>query len=82
MRPVLECVSSGEAARISDVAEKLTTTFGLTSEERSLLLPSGKQTTFYNRVHWAKSYLKQAGLVAISRLRAIGKAFNFATEPG
>jgi restriction system protein len=27
------------------------------------LLPSGKQRTFYNRVGWARTYLKKAGLV-------------------
>jgi restriction system protein len=41
--------------------------FKLTDEERGELLPSGKQARFTNRVHWAKSYLKQAGLVSSSR---------------
>ena len=27
------------------------------------MLPSGKQTTIANRIHWARSYMKQAGLV-------------------
>jgi restriction system protein len=66
MRPVLECASSGEV-RISDVVGQLADKFGLTPDERAALLPSGKQTTFANRVHWAKSYLKQAGLVKITR---------------
>lgn len=66
MRPVLECSASGEV-RISDVVEQLANKFGLTADERGVLLPSGKQTTFANRVHWAKSYLKQAGLVEITR---------------
>jgi restriction system protein len=39
----------------------------LSDEERTELLPSGKQTTFANRVHWAKTYLKQAGLVESTR---------------
>jgi restriction system protein len=65
MRPVLECASSGEV-RISDVVEQLANKFGLTADERTTLLPSGKQTTFANRVNWAKSYLKQAGLVEIT----------------
>jgi len=66
MRPVLESASSGEV-RIGDVVERLADKFGLTPEERAALLPSGKQTTFANRVNWAKSYLKQAGLVEITR---------------
>jgi restriction system protein len=30
-------------------------------------LPSGKQTTFANRVNWAKSYLGKAGLIRLTR---------------
>ena len=65
MRPVLECASSGEA-RISDVVELLAKKLGLTAENRAAILPSGKQTRFANRVNWAKSYLKQGGLVEIT----------------
>src|SRR5690242_4283514 len=36
---------------------------GLTQAERSELLPSGRQTTFANRVHWALAYLNKAGLI-------------------
>jgi restriction system protein len=41
--------------------------FALSAEERSHLLPSGRQTTFANRVHWAKSYLAKAGLVELTK---------------
>ena len=37
--------------------------FLLTDEEKSELLPSGTQAVFNNRVGWARSYLKQAGLL-------------------
>lgn len=66
MRPVLESCRNGEV-RIGDVAQTLADRFELTDEERGELLPSGKQTRFANRVHWAKSYLKQAGLVRETR---------------
>src|SRR5262249_12735435 len=36
-------------------------------EERSELLPSGKQSVFNNRVHWAKTYMAQAGLIENTR---------------
>jgi restriction system protein len=65
MRPVLACAVL-EEAKIGNVVEELAVKFNLTSDERNALLPSGKQTTFANRVHWAKSYLKQAGLVEIT----------------
>jgi len=66
MRPVLECAAKSEV-RISDVVDELADKLKLTDEERNELLPSGKQTRFSNRVHWAKSYLKQAGLVKSTR---------------
>jgi len=59
MLPVLRIAGAGEV-KISDVVEKLAGEFSLSAEERSHLLPSGKQTTFANRVHWAKSYLGKA----------------------
>ena len=43
--------------------EALAVRFGLTDEERQELLPSGQQTLFSNRVAWAKSHMKNAGLI-------------------
>lgn len=76
MRPVLEGAMDGEV-RISDIVEQLASKFELTDEERNELLPSGKQTRFSNRVNWAKSYLKQAGLV-----KATKRAHFVITERG
>lgn len=66
MRPVLECAAEGEV-RISDVVALLGEKLSLSHEDKDEVLPSGKQTRFANRVHWAKSYLKQAGLVKSTR---------------
>ena len=65
MRPVLDYAAEGEVS-ISDTIDLLAKQFLLTDEERAELLPSKKQTRFANRVNWAKSYLKQAGLVKIT----------------
>lgn len=43
--------------------EMLAGHFQLSDDELSERLPSGRQTTFSNRVAWAKSYLTQAGLL-------------------
>ena len=48
---------------VNQLAEELK----LTPEDRAALLPSGKQTIFSNRVHWAKTYLAKAGLVELTR---------------
>lgn len=66
MRPVLEVASSGEI-HIQEIISSLASQFHLTEEEQSELLPSGKQPKFANRVHWARTYLKQAGLVEATR---------------
>ena len=63
---VLRAAADGEV-QIGDVVEKLASQLGLTAEDRAELLPSGKQTTFSNRVHWAKTYLQQAGLLESTR---------------
>ncbi len=62
MRPVLACSGKGQIS-ISEIVQKLERQFELTDDEKKELIPSGKQTKFANRVHWARSYLKQAGLV-------------------
>jgi restriction system protein len=66
MLPVLRESASGEV-RISNVVAVLGTKLGLTEAELSELLPSGKQTTFANRVNWAKSYLGKAGLIRLTK---------------
>lgn len=66
MLPVLVCSSTGEI-RMGDAVEQIANDLGLTMEERSELLPSGKQATFSNRVNWAKSYLSKAGLIEATR---------------
>lgn len=66
MLPILQIAAEGEV-RISKVVERLADEFGLSTEERLHLLPSGKQTTFANRIHWAKSYLGKAGLIDLTK---------------
>lgn len=66
MRPVLECARD-EPRKISDVVGEVSDRLELSTEERQQMLPSGKQTAIANRVHWARSYLKQAGLVRNTR---------------
>lgn len=67
MLPVLKIAADGMEHRIADVTDELSRQFLLTEDEQSLLLPSGKQATFPNRVHWAKTYLAQAGLLEGTR---------------
>lgn len=66
MLPVLRDLAQGERTGQQTI-EALATQFALTPEELSQRLPSGKQTTFTNRVAWAKSHLKGAGLIESPR---------------
>ncbi len=66
MLPVLGASANGEV-KIGDVVSTLGLSLGLSERELSELLPSGKQTTFANRVNWAKSYLGKAGLITLTR---------------
>lgn len=66
MLPVLKEAEHGEV-RIGAVVESLSDAFALTSQQRAHLLPSGKQSTFANRVHWAKSYLGKAALIEATK---------------
>lgn len=62
MRPLLEACSDGKEHRVRDLAEVLAQSFKLTPADRAEVLPSGI-VKFVSRVGWAKTYLKQAGLV-------------------
>jgi restriction system protein len=63
MLPILKSVNDQQEHATRDVIDALAGEFRLSDEERMELLPSGQQRTFDNRVHWAISYLKQAGLL-------------------
>ncbi|MEE4379447.1 MAG: restriction endonuclease [Candidatus Competibacteraceae bacterium] len=63
MLPVLKLAADGEEHKFSHAVDALADQFALSQEERNELLPSGSQAVFNNRVGWARSYLKQAGLL-------------------
>ena len=63
MLPLLELAGDGKDHDIHDAFNQLATHFSLSDEEISKLLPSGRNPAFYNRVWWARTYLKKAGLL-------------------
>jgi restriction system protein len=67
MLPLLRALADGNDHRIRDVRSVLAEGFQLTPEEQEQLLPSGQQAVFSNRVGWARTYLKEAGLIAAPR---------------
>jgi restriction system protein len=67
MRPLLVHLSDGKEHSNQDTLKHLAEHFQLTDEELTQLLPSGLQAVFINRIAWAKSHLKTAGLIESSR---------------
>ena len=67
MLPLLQQFSDGKEHSMHEVLDNLTKLFSLTEQELSELIPSGKQTSFYNRVGWARTYLAQSGLLEMTR---------------
>ena len=63
MLPLLRLVSDRQEHKYRDIIENLATAYQVTEEERKELLASGNQAVFDNRVGWAKTYLKKAGLL-------------------
>ena len=63
MLPLLQLASDGTEYTMQQAREFLAEHFHLSDDDLQERLPSGTQTTFSNRVAWAKSYLTQAGLL-------------------
>jgi restriction system protein len=67
MRPLLAYGQDGAEKNIGEAIKALADEFHLTEQERTQLLPSGKQSLFSNRVHWARTYLDHAGAIKKTR---------------
>lgn len=67
MRPVLEFAAGAQERSMKETHPVLADQFRLTEEEREQLLPSGRVRLFRNRVAWAVTHLKKAGLLASKR---------------
>src|SRR5438552_18696003 len=63
MLPVLRQLADGDVHTMKDLAQRVADSFSLSEEDRQRMLPSGQQSYISNRVGWAKSYLKKAGLL-------------------
>jgi restriction system protein len=76
MRPLLALCKNSEVA-IRDCIDQLAEQFALSADERAQRLPSGTETVFANRVHWARTYMGKAGL-----LERTGRGRYRATQRG
>ena len=67
MLPLLEIYGDGKEHSINEAVDALSKKFSLTEQELTQFISSGKQTTIYNRVGWARTYLSKAGLLEMVR---------------
>jgi restriction system protein len=67
MLPLLKFAADGKEHSTRESIEYLASQFKLTDEERKELLPSGTARLFDNRVGWASTYIRKAGLIESKR---------------
>lgn len=64
MLPLLRFLSDGVTrSTVPEITDYLSAHFKLTQDDLDQRIPSGVQPTFYNRTHWAVTYLGKAGLL-------------------
>jgi restriction system protein len=77
MLPLLKFLGDGGEHSLREAIDGLADEFALTEAERTEMLASGQQAIFNNRVGWARTYLKKAGLLESTR-----RAFFRITDRG
>lgn len=63
MLPLLKIAEDKQEHSIREAIDYIANLFELSEQERKEVLPSGQQYIIDNRVGWARTYLKKAGLV-------------------
>ena len=63
MRPVLDAHADGGPHAAAEVRDQVAAALGVTEDDRKVMLPSGGQPLFSNRVAWAVTHLAQAALL-------------------
>ena len=63
MRPVLVAVDGEVAKSYTQIRDVVAPVLGVSDEDRQVMLPSGTQALFTNRVAWAVTHMTQAGLL-------------------
>ncbi len=63
MRPVLVAIEGDEPQSTAQIRDMIATMLNISDEDRLVMLPSGKQALFTNRVAWAITHMSQAGLL-------------------
>ena len=63
MRPALVAIDGDDPKSHAQIRDAVAVALGVSDQERLLMIPSGKQELFTNRVAWALTHMAQAGLL-------------------
>ena len=67
MLPLLRFAGDQQEHSLREAIDTISDKFNLTKQERQALLPNGQQPIFHNRVGWAQTFMKKAGLLTSTR---------------
>jgi restriction system protein len=67
MRPLLAYAQDGREKNIGQAINAVADELHISEQDRSTMLPSGRQSVFANRVHWARSFLDKAQAIRRTR---------------
>lgn len=77
IRPTLEVLGDGRVRHWTEIEPNLAEGLRLDAEARAEMLPSGTRTRVVDRIQWALTYLRQAGLI-----ESAGRGRNTITARG
>ncbi|MEX1039648.1 MAG: restriction endonuclease [Pirellulaceae bacterium] len=77
--PFLQILSDGNEHQIKVIAEMIANKMQLSKADREMMLPSGNQRRLANRVGWARTHLKHAGLIEYTK-RGVMKITDRGTQ--
>ncbi len=64
MRPVLVAIQGNEPKSHAQIRDIVAAALNVSDEDRQVMLPSGKQALYTNRIAWALTHMAQAGLLS------------------
>jgi restriction system protein len=77
MLPILQFLADGSVRKTSEIVSHIAKHFNLSADDMKELIPSGRAKLVNNRVGWACTYLRKAGLISSPQ-----RAYNKITDVG
>jgi len=86
MLPIVKFLGDSKEHNIEEITPVIIKSFNLTEEESNRTLPNSQKKVINNRIHWARSHLKVAGIIeypakGIVRITERGKQLLLSENP-